>query len=94
MLRRVKARPNGAEHLAIDDNWERALHLGEAARGNRGNAAVVDHIFQRLTWLLDQRCRSGLARRKLHAGEVGGMVHALDQDRPSAVIHHRPTPAR
>jgi hypothetical protein len=63
-------------------------------RANRGNAAVVDHIFQRLTWLLEQRCRSGLARRKFHAGEIGGMVHALDQDRPPASSTTATTPAR
>ena len=97
MLRRVKARADSADHLAIDDNWKRALHFGEAARGNRGDATVVDRIFKRLTGLLEQRSRSGLARRKFHAGETGemaGLVHALDQERPSAVIHHRPTPAR
>jgi hypothetical protein len=53
MLRRVKARPDGADHLAIDDNWKRALHLSEAARGNRSNATVVDRIFKRLTRLLE-----------------------------------------
>jgi hypothetical protein len=31
MLRGVKAGLDGADHLAIDDNWKRALHLGEAA---------------------------------------------------------------
>jgi hypothetical protein len=58
---------------------------------------VVDRIFKRLTRLLEQCRRSGPARRKFHAdetGEIAGLVHALDQKRPSAVIHHRPTPAR
>jgi hypothetical protein len=49
-------------------------------RRNCSNATVVDRVFERLTRFLEQRGRSGLARRKLHAGEIGGMVHALDQD--------------
>jgi len=89
MLRRVKAGPDGADHLAIDDNWQAALHFSEAARRNGSKATMVDRIFERLTRLLEQRCRSGLAWRKFHAGEIGGMVHALDQDRPPAVIDHR-----
>jgi hypothetical protein len=32
MLRRVKACPDGADNLAIDDNWKRALHFSEALR--------------------------------------------------------------
>jgi hypothetical protein len=46
---------------------------------------VVDRVFERLTRFLEQRGRSGLARRKLDAGGVGGMVHALDQDSPGRV---------
>jgi hypothetical protein len=86
VLRRVKARADGPDHLAIDNNRKPALHLGEALRRNGSNATVIDCVLKRLTWLLEQRGCLGLARRKLHAGDIGGMVHALDQDRPPAVI--------
>jgi hypothetical protein len=55
MLRCVKAGPDGADHLAVDDNWQTALHFSEAARRNGGKATVVDRIFERLTRLLEQR---------------------------------------
>jgi hypothetical protein len=89
ILRGVKAGPDSADDLAIDHNGKSTLHLGEALRRNGGNATVVDRIFERLTWLLEQRRRSSLARSKFDAGEIGRMVHSLDQDRPPAVIDHR-----
>jgi hypothetical protein len=49
---------------------------------------VVDCILKRLARFLEQRGRPGLAGRQFHAGDVGGMVHALDQDRPPAVVDH------
>jgi hypothetical protein len=49
VFRRVEARPDSADHLAVNDNWEPALHLGEALRGNGRNTTVVDRVFECLT---------------------------------------------
>jgi hypothetical protein len=51
---------------------------------------VVDRVFERLTRFLEQRGRSGFARRKVHAGEIGGMVHALIRTMPVACLEFRP----
>ena len=59
MLRRVEARPDSANHLAIDDNWKPALHLGEALCRHRSNATVVDRVLERLARFLEQRGCSG-----------------------------------
>src|SRR5271169_1798867 len=53
MLRRVEARPNGADHIVIDDNRRPALHLGETLRSDGGYATMVDRVFERLTWFLE-----------------------------------------
>ena len=65
-----------------------APHLDEVLRRNGSNATVVDRVLERLTRFLEQRGCAGLARRKLHAGKIGRVVHALNQDRPTAVIDH------
>jgi hypothetical protein len=66
VLRRVEARPHGANDLAMDDDRKAALYLGVALRRNGCNATVVDRVPARLARFLDQRSRSGLAKRKLH----------------------------
>jgi hypothetical protein len=86
VLRRVEARSDGADHLAIDHDRKPALHLDEALRGNGSNATVVDRVLERLARFLEQRGCSGLPRRKLNAGGLGGMVHPLDQDRPPVPV--------
>ena len=53
VLRRVEARPDGADHLAVDDDRKPALHLGEALRRNGSNATVVDRILERPTRFLE-----------------------------------------
>jgi hypothetical protein len=60
VLRRVEARPESADHLAANDNWNPALHLSDALRDNGRN---------------DRGC-SSLRRRKVHARNIGRMVHA------------------
>ena len=42
VLRRVEARPDSADHFAVDDNRQPALHLGEALR----RQPVADFIRQ------------------------------------------------
>jgi len=59
VLRRVEARSDGADHLAIDHDWKPALHLDEALRGNGSNATVVDRVLERLARFLEQRGCSG-----------------------------------
>src|ERR1700744_4647409 len=88
VFRRVEARPDGADHLAIDDDRKSALHLREALRRNGSKATMVDRVLKRLTWFLEQRGCSSLARGKFHAGEIGRVVHTLDQDRPPAIIDY------
>jgi hypothetical protein len=88
VLRRVEARCDGADHLTIDNDRKPSLHFREALCGNGSNATVVDRVLKRLTRLLEQRRCSSLAGSKFHAGEIGGMVHALDQDRPSTIIDY------
>jgi hypothetical protein len=53
VLRRVEARPDGADHLAIDNDWQTALHVGEALRRNGSNATVVDRVLERLARFLN-----------------------------------------
>jgi hypothetical protein len=64
------------------------LHFRETLRRDCSNATVVDRVLERLTLLLEQRGCSSLAGRQFHTGEIGGMVHTLDQDRPAAVVDH------
>jgi hypothetical protein len=68
MLRRVRVGPDSADNLAIDDNWKRALCFSEALRRNGSSATVIDCVFERLTWLLQQGSRSGFIGRKFRAG--------------------------
>jgi hypothetical protein len=86
VLRGVEAHPDGADYLAIDDNRQPALHLGEALGRNGSNATVVDRILKRLARFLEQRGCSRLAGGKFHAGEISGMIHAFDLDRPPAIV--------
>ena len=88
VLQRVEARPDGADHLAINNDRKSTLHFREALCRDGCNATVVDRVLKRLTRFLEQRGCSGLARGKFDAGEIGGMVHALDQDRPPTVVDH------
>jgi hypothetical protein len=64
VLRCIEARSNGADNLAIHDDWKAALHLREALRCDRRNAAVVDSVLERLARLLEQRRCAGFAGRQ------------------------------
>jgi hypothetical protein len=46
VLRRVEARADGANYLAINDDWKATLHLREALRRNSGNATVIDRVLE------------------------------------------------
>jgi hypothetical protein len=55
---------SGADQIALVSHIKGLRRYGS-------NATVVDRVFERLPRFLEQRGRSGLARRKLHAGEIG-----------------------
>jgi hypothetical protein len=80
--------------LAIHDDRKAALHLCKALRRDRRNAAAVDCVLDRLAPLLEQRCWSDFVGRQLYAGEIGGMIHPLQQDQPPASSTTATTPAR
>jgi hypothetical protein len=65
VLRRVEARSDGADHLAINNYRRSTLHFREALRRDGSNATVVDRILKRLTWFLEKRGCSSLAGRQL-----------------------------
>jgi hypothetical protein len=64
VLRRIEARSNGVDNLAIDDDRKAALHLCEALRRDRRNAAMVDRPRQRATSLLPAAALAGVGARK------------------------------
>jgi hypothetical protein len=88
VLRRVEACSDGTDHLAIHNDRKSTLHFREALCRDGSDATVVDRVFKRLTWILEQRGCSSFAGCQFHAGEIGGMVHALDQDRPPTVVDY------
>jgi hypothetical protein len=90
VLRRVEARSDGTNHLAIDDDRKPALHFRETMCRYGSKAPLVDGVLNRLARLLEQRRRSSLAGGKFHADEIGCMVQALDP--PSSTT--ATTPAR
>src|SRR5580704_14981363 len=88
-LGRREARTDAADHLAIDHDRKPALHLDEAASGYRRVTTVVDCLLQRLSRLLEERRAARLACRKLDPGGQCGMVHALEQNDPAAIVDDR-----
>src|SRR5260370_29944280 len=62
---------------------KRALHFDETTRSRGRDATTVDSILEILARLLEQRRGARLARRKLDSGEYSGVIHPLNQDRPS-----------
>jgi hypothetical protein len=49
VLRRVEARPDGTNHLAIDDDRKPALHFREARCRYGSEATLVDRVLK--PWL-------------------------------------------
>ena len=64
------------------------LHLNEITCRNRRGPAVIDGVLQRLTRLLEQRCRSSLAGCEFDACNKGCIVHSQHEDRPAAIVDH------
>ena len=94
VLRRVEARPDGTDHLAIHDGGKPALHLGKTLRGDGSQATTIYRVLKRQTRLLEQRSCRSLAGCQFHTGKIGRMVHALDQDGPPPPSTTATTPAR
>src|ERR1700688_1848774 len=57
-------------------------------RCNDSNPAVIYDILERLARFLEQSRGPRLPRSKLDTGGEGGIVHAFDENWPSAIVDH------
>src|SRR5260370_7888684 len=88
MILGIRADADRADYFVIHNDRKRSLHFDETTRSRGRDATTVDSILEILARLLEQRRGPRLARRKLHSGEYTGVIHPLNQGRPSAVLHH------
>src|SRR5271168_4525069 len=68
VLRRIEARTDAADHLAIDDDGQTALHLDKVARAQQCDATVINGVLERFARLLEQSRGPRLSGREFNSG--------------------------
>jgi hypothetical protein len=53
VLRRIEARADASDDLAIDHDWKTALHLDETRRRDGSGSTVIDRVLERLARLFE-----------------------------------------
>ena len=84
-----KTRADASDHFAVDYDREPALHLDEASSGYRCVTTVVDRLLQRLGGFLEERRAARFACCQLDRSGHRGMIHAFEQNDPTAFVDDR-----